>query len=128
MPDQDPDKIIAGLKAFVTERLPKGYSLEIVHEGGFPALRVPTESDYLKAAVAGLRDEYETEPVLIGCGGSIPAAGSIRNLLGMDSLLVGFGLEDDRVHSPNEKFEMVCFHRGIRSNAAIMARLAELAG
>ena len=51
VPDQDPDKIIAGLKAFVTERLPKGYSLEIVHEGGFPALRVPTESDYLKAAV-----------------------------------------------------------------------------
>ncbi|WP_193172713.1 dipeptidase [Nisaea nitritireducens] len=128
VPDQDPDKIIAGLKAFVSERLPKGYSLDIVHEGGFPALRVPTESDYLKAAVAGLRDEYETEPVLIGCGGSIPAAGSIRNLLGMDSLLVGFGLEDDRVHSPNEKFEMVCYHRGIRSNAAIMARLATLAG
>tara|TARA_R110000868_G_scaffold283593_1_gene544025 strand:+ start:249 stop:1646 length:1398 start_codon:yes stop_codon:yes gene_type:complete len=128
VPDQDPEKIIEGLKAFVTERLPKGYSLEIVYSEGFPALRVPTDSDYLRAAQAGLRDEYDRDALLIGMGGSIPAAGSIRNILGLDSLLVGFGLEDDRVHSPNEKFEMVCFHRGIRSNAAIMARLAELAG
>ena len=89
---------------------------------------MPTDSDYLRAAQAGLRDEYDRDALLIGMGGSIPAAGSIRNILGLDSLLVGFGLEDDRVHSPNEKFEMVCFHRGIRSNAAIMARLAELAG
>ena len=128
VPDQEPEKIIEGLKAFVTERLPKGYSLEIVYSEGFPALRVPTDSDYLRAAQAGLRDEYDRDALLIGMGGSIPAAGSIRNILGLDSLLVGFGLEDDRVHSPNEKFEMVCFHRGIRSNAAIMARLAELAG
>ncbi|WP_420403769.1 dipeptidase [Nisaea sp.] len=126
VPDQDPEKIIAGLKAFVAERLPEDFTLEIVHASGFPARRVPTDSPYLQSALAGLKDEYQTDALLIGCGGSIPAVGSIRDLLGIDSLLVGFGLEDDRVHSPNEKFELVCYHRGIRSNAAIMARLAEI--
>lgn len=126
VPDQDPAKIIAGLKQFVAERLPTDYELEIVHESGFPARRVPIDSPYLQSALAGLKDEYGKDALLIGCGGSIPAVGSIKDLLGIDSLLVGFGLEDDRVHSPNEKFELVCYHRGIRSNAAIMARLAEL--
>jgi acetylornithine deacetylase/succinyl-diaminopimelate desuccinylase-like protein len=126
VPDQDPEKIIAGLKKFVADRLPADFKLEIVHASGFPARRVPTDSPYLQSALAGLKDEYATDALLIGCGGSIPAVGSIKDLLGIDSLLVGFGLEDDRVHSPNEKFELVCYHRGIRSNAAIMARLAEI--
>ena len=62
----------------------------------------------------------------IGTGGSIPVVGEIRRILGIDSLLVGFGLEDDRVHSPNEKFELACFRGGIRAHAAILQRLAEV--
>ena len=63
---------------------------------------------------------------LAGCGGSIPVVGSFKRLLGMDSLLVGFGLADDRVHSPNEKFELRCFERGILTHAALLAEFAAL--
>ncbi|MHC4775362.1 MAG: hypothetical protein ACYTBR_08860, partial [Planctomycetota bacterium] len=61
-------------------------------------------------------------------GGSIPVVGSIQRILGFDSLLVGFSLDDDRVHSPNEKFELRCFEMGMRSHAAMLSTFAELAG
>jgi hypothetical protein len=64
--------------------------------------------------------------VRIGSGGSIPAVGSIQRILGVESLLVGFGLDDDRVHSPNDKFELTCFRRGSLSHAAILHHLAGL--
>jgi len=64
--------------------------------------------------------------VRIGSGGSIPAVGSIQRILGLESLLVGFGLDDDRVHSPNEKFELSCHRRGTLSHAAILHEIAQL--
>ncbi len=126
VPDQDPQKIFSSLKAFITDQLPPDFTIEITELGCSRAVRVPTNSEYLQAAKDGLRDEYGCEPVLIGSGGSIPAIGSIRTRLGIDSILVGFGLTDDRVHSPNEKFELACFHRGIRAHAAILGRMAGL--
>ena len=62
----------------------------------------------------------------MGCGGSIPVVGLMRETLGLDSILVGFGLSDDRIHSPNEKFELKCLKNGILSHAAILARMGEL--
>jgi acetylornithine deacetylase/succinyl-diaminopimelate desuccinylase-like protein len=61
---------------------------------------------------------------MMGSGGSIPVVTSLRKVLGIDSLLIGFGLDDDQVHSPNEKFEERCFQHGIRSHARLMAKLA----
>ncbi len=126
VPDQDPRAVLDNLKKFITDRLPEEYTASFVELGEAPAIRVPTDSPYLQAAQAGLKDVFERDAYLIGSGGSIPAVGSIKRYLGIESILLGFGLADDRVHSPNEKFELVCFHNGIRSNAAVLARIADL--
>jgi acetylornithine deacetylase/succinyl-diaminopimelate desuccinylase-like protein len=118
--DQDPRKVYDGLVRFFEERTPTGCRWEIHPHGVSAAIRVPTESTYLESALAGLRRVFPQEPVLIGCGGSIPVAGSMQTILGFDSLLVGFSLDDDRVHSPNEKFEVRCFENGTRAHAAIL--------
>ena len=96
------------------------------HSAERPALRIPPDSPFVQAAARALARAFDRPPVLIGMGGSIPAVEAIKRLLGMDSLLVGFGLADDRVHSPNEKFELRCFERGIRTHAALLAEFAAL--
>ncbi len=124
--DQDPQKIYDGLKQFLNDRTPPDCRWEVISHGMSPAIRVPTDSPYLRAAMTGLAETYGKQAVLIGTGGSIPVVGSIQRILGFDSLLVGFGLDDDRVHSPNEKFELRCFEMGIKSQAAIMSQLASV--
>lgn len=126
VPNQDPKKIAAGVEAFFRARAPKDAKLSFRFFGRSPGLRIPTDTPYFKAAEAALEEVFGAAPALMGCGGSIPVVGSMQRILGLDSLLVGFGLEDDRMHSPNEKFEQACLHMGIRSNAAILGRLATL--
>jgi acetylornithine deacetylase/succinyl-diaminopimelate desuccinylase-like protein len=126
VPDQDPARILEGLGAFVAARTPADCRTEIVSHGGSAALRIPTGSPFVQAALRALARAFDRPPVLIGMGGSIPAVEAIKRLLGMDSLLVGFGLADDRVHSPNEKFEVRCFERGILTHAALLAEFAAL--
>jgi acetylornithine deacetylase/succinyl-diaminopimelate desuccinylase-like protein len=126
VPDQHPQRILQGLRDFVAARLPPDCRTEIISHGASAALRIPTDSPYVQAAGRALERAFGRPPVLIGMGGSIPAVEVIKRLLGIDSLLVGFGLSDDRVHSPNEKFELRCFERGIRTHAALLAELAAL--
>ena len=116
------------LKKFFIDRTPPGCRFSFKKFACSDAVRVPTDSPWLAAARAGLREAFGCEAALIGTGGSIPVVGEIRRILGIDSLLVGFGLDDDRVHSPNEKFEMVCYRQGIRAQAAILGQLAAAAG
>ena len=82
------------------------------------------DSPHVRAALAALAEEYGKPALLMGSGGSIPVVTSLRSILGVDSLLMGFGLDDDQVHSPNEKFEETCFHHGIRSHARLLAKFA----
>ncbi|HWB19494.1 MAG TPA: dipeptidase [Phycisphaerales bacterium] len=125
---QDPKKVKANLMKFLKERTPVDCRWEFHDHGCSPAIRVPTSSPWLEAAQRGLQEVYKKQPFLIGTGGSIPLVGSVQKILGFDSLLVGFGLDDDRVHSPNEKFELTCYEQGIRSHAAILAEFAGLKG
>ncbi len=126
VPDQDPAKVYENVIAFLEQRTPPDCRWEFESHGTSPAVRVPTDSAYLEAALRGLEATYGRKPVLMGCGGSIPVVGSFQRLLGFESLLVGFGLDDDRVHSPNEKFELRCFEMGMRSHAAMLEQFASV--
>ncbi|GAA09627.1 M20/M25/M40 family metallo-hydrolase [Acetobacter tropicalis] len=113
--DQDPEKIRAAFRAHVQTRLPADCSAEFVPHGGSRASIVSANMPFLPPALTALEAEWQHPAAVIGCGGSIPVVTEVQQALGMDSLLIGFGLEDDRVHSPNEKYDLTCFHKGIRS-------------
>ena len=126
VPEQDPDAVLAGFRTFIAERLHPGCSFDLNTLHGAPAIKVPTDSAYLQAARAALADVYGKTPVNIGSGGTIPVVGEFKSVLGIDTLLLGFGLDDDRMHSPNEKFELACFDNGMKSHAALLARMQAL--
>lgn len=123
--EQNPAAIQKAFRAFVKARIPKDCSVDFIGYKGSPALQLPWNSPALKAAEAALKQEWGKAPAMVGSGGSIPIVGDFKRMLGMDSLLVGFGLDDDRVHSPNEKYDLSSFHKGTRSWARILAALAK---
>jgi len=122
--EQDPFKIQAAFRDFVKKRLPPDCTAEFQSHGASPALQLPLASPYLTKALNALEEEWGTPAVLKGCGASIPIVGSFKRDLNMDSLLIGYGLDDDRIHSPNEKYNLSSFHKGTRSWARILAELA----
>jgi len=122
--DQDPERVRASFRDFVRARLPADCSAEFTTYAGGRALSLPLDRAWIGHARTALADEWGVEPALIGGGGSIPVVADLKEVLGMDSLMVGFGLDDDRIHSPNEKYELSSFHGGIRSWARILAALA----
>ncbi len=125
VPGMDPVKIRAAFRKHVRDRLPPDATATFSEHGGSPAVSVPTDGAYLRRAAAALKDEWGQEAALIGSGGSIPVAGDFKRILGLDTLLIGFALDDDRIHSPNEKYDLRSYHKGIRSWLRIIAALAE---
>jgi acetylornithine deacetylase/succinyl-diaminopimelate desuccinylase-like protein len=121
---QNPERVVQAFRTFVTSRLPTDVKAEFIGHAGSPAISLPVKNQALKIARRALEAEWGKPAALIGSGGSIPVVGAFKRELGMDSLLVGFGLPDDRVHSPNEKYDRASFHRGARSWARILAALA----
>jgi acetylornithine deacetylase/succinyl-diaminopimelate desuccinylase-like protein len=123
--EQDPAKIRDAFRAFVKERLPADCQVEFGNFGLAPPLQLSFDNPALNKARTVLAEEWGHKAVTVGAGGSIPIVADFKSVLGMDSLLVGFALDDDRVHSPNEKFDLKCFHKGIRSWARILAALSD---
>lgn len=122
--DQDPVRIRDAFREFVRQRLPADCKAEFANFGLAPALQLSFDNPALGKARKVLAEEWGRKAVTVGAGGSIPIVADFKRVLGMDSLLVGFALDDDRVHSPNEKFDFRCFHKGIRSWARILHALA----
>jgi len=122
--DQDPKKIAASFEKFIRDRLPADCKAAFIHHTNSRALELPADSPLLMKAREALLSEWGKAPVTIGSGGSVPIVGDFKRMLGIDSLLVGFGLDDDRVHSPNEKYDMSSFQHGMRSWARILGALA----
>jgi acetylornithine deacetylase/succinyl-diaminopimelate desuccinylase-like protein len=125
VPGQSPDKVLANFQAFVKDNLPPDTTATFKNLGGSEAVGFDAGMPGVRCAVAALREEWGEDPVLMGCGGSIPIVKAFKDALGMDTLLVGFALEDDRVHSPNEKYNLTSFQKGARSWARIIASLCD---
>jgi len=124
VPGQSPAKVLAGFRDFIVARLPEDAQVKIQVFSMSEGIEVPADSPHVAAATGALEAVFGRPPVLIGCGGSIPVVSHMKRILGLDSLLVGFGLEDDQVHSPNEKFDLACFERGIDSHIRLLGALA----
>ncbi len=123
--DQDATKIQQTFQQYVRDNLPPDCSVEFMSKDAAGATVMPVDAAEFARAHAALSDEWENEAVYAGCGGSIPVVGHIKEILDMDSLLVGFGQDDDAIHSPNEKYNVKSFHKGTRSWARILDALTQ---
>ncbi len=121
--DQDPHILRTHFRKWVEDQLPADCTITWKGHGNSPASVMAIDDPAFEAARQALGEEWGVPAVYIGCGGSIPIAGDFKTSLGMDAMLVGFGRDDDQIHSPNEKYDLECFHKGIRSWARILARL-----
>lgn len=123
VPGQDPQVLRDAFRNHVRTMVP--FDCEVAfHDHGASAAGVMDISDpAFEAARDALGQEWGRPASYVGCGGSIPIAGYFQSILGMDAMLIGFGKDDDQIHSPNEKYDLESFHKGIRSWARILAAL-----
>lgn len=126
VPDQDPVKIVEAFEHKLRALAPPGVRIEFARHGLAGPVLTPADSRAMQIALEAVEEGFGRRPVLIREGGSIPVVALIKSVLGIDTLLVGFGLPDDRVHSPNEKFDLDALHKGTRTAAALYHKLAKL--
>lgn len=126
VPNQDPKKIAAAFEQAMRSRLPDNCKLELsLHSSSGPVL-VPVTGPAMQAAVRATEVGFGVKPAMMREGGSIPVVLLLKQVLGLDTLMVGFGLDDDRIHSPNEKFELDALFNGARTCAALYQELSTL--
>jgi len=124
VPDQEPEDIMKKVKAHLEAHCPPGVTIEVeIGHDGKPYVADP-HSKFGLAAQTALRKAFNAEPVLIREGGSIPIVQTFRDILGVDTLLLGLALADAQIHAPNENFPVENFEAGIRLNQALLKELA----
>ena len=120
-----PNMVFQQLEKVIKEKIPKGYKVEIRNLHGGSGVSVSSDNKYVQDAVAALESTYKIRPVYMREGGSIPIAALFDEVLQMPVVLMGFGLPDDGVHGPNEKFSISQFYKGICTVADYLERLAK---
>ena len=128
VPNQDPKKIAAATRDFLLAHKPPGVELDVNIKSLARGVVVPLDSPYITAASKAIEQAFGKQPVFIREGGSIPVVVNFKEQLGVDTLLLGWGLDDDNTHSPNEKFSLADFHRGIKASAHLLDQLTRTAG
>ena len=125
VPGQKPKAVMDAIEAYFRARLPADCQLKMTGKRGSEAVMFDTETPAIRSAASALQAEWGKAPIMLALGGSIPIVTDFKEKLGMDSLLVGFGNDDDRIHSPNEKYNLTSFRKGARSWARILAALSQ---
>jgi acetylornithine deacetylase/succinyl-diaminopimelate desuccinylase-like protein len=128
VPNQDPHKIQRTFEQTLRARCPSYVKIEFHQYGAAEPVLVPREGRAMQLAAEAVQIGFGTPPVLTREGGTIPVVAMIKSVLGIDTILVGFGLPDDRIHSPNEKFDLEALHQGTRTAAALYERMGGLRG
>lgn len=126
VPNQSPGQVAEQMKQFVAENTPTGIQVDLVELHGGPGVVVNPNSPFIAAAKSAVAAAFEKEPVLIREGGSIPIVADMVERLGADVLLLGWGLNDDGAHSPDEKFKIADYYRGIRASTHLWKELASV--
>jgi succinyl-diaminopimelate desuccinylase len=126
VPNQDPKRIAAALEQGLRELCPPGIRMELISFGAGAGVVMSLDSPYMAAAARAIERSFGKAPVYIREGGSIPIVTSFRQQLGVDVLLLGWGQDDDNTHSPNEKFSLEDFHRGIKASAYLWQELSSI--
>ncbi|WP_435009147.1 dipeptidase [Tundrisphaera lichenicola] len=124
VPDQDPKQVAEQFRAHVAKETPPGVTVEVIEHHGAPAVLVGVDSPGIRAASRAIEAGFGKPPVFMREGGSIPVVGLLKENLGVDTLLLGWGQNDDNLHGPNEKFSLADYHRGIKASAHLLAELA----
>lgn len=119
VPDQNPQEIAAAFEAFIHKITPPGVAVTLTAMGASPAAVTPTDSPAMQAAAEAIKIGFGQDPVYVREGGSIPVVCWFKEMLGVDAVLLGFGLPDDHIHGPNEKLNLDCYYSGMRTAAAL---------
>jgi acetylornithine deacetylase/succinyl-diaminopimelate desuccinylase-like protein len=124
VPDQDPSELRPVIEEFLKQQCPDSVEMEIVQQHSGKSYLVKPDSAFGKAAQRALTDTFGQPVAFIREGGSVPITQSFKDILGIDTLLLGLALPDCKVHSPNENFSIENFHAGIRLNRRLLEQIA----
>lgn len=128
VPNQNPDRIAAALEAYLREQVRPGLTFRFTSSHNCEGLVFDPQGRWISAAVAAIEAAFNCKPVYLRGGGSIPVVGSFKDILGLETLLLGWGLNTDNLHSPNEHFTLADYQRGIVASAHLWKELANASG